>query len=149
AEAMGHAQQALAWLEEMDLDRDRAIQELHVQSVLITALIALKGAGAAEVETCINRARELVTEVGDSPYTIQTLAQLGLYYQMRARLADAIAVGEQCRALAERAGHTGAQITALNLLAQNLVYTARYEEARAVALRALALYDPDEHMSYS
>lgn len=148
-EAIGHAQQAQAWLEAIEPGRERAALELHVQNVLITALFALKGPGATEVEAEINRAQALVAQVGDGPQTIQTLIKIATYYQMRARLAEAITAAEHCRVLAERAGDTGAQILALSLLAQGYLYTGRHEEGRSAALRALALFDPDEHTSYS
>jgi tetratricopeptide (TPR) repeat protein len=149
AEAIGHAQQAQLWLENMEETRERAVLELRVQSVLITALFALKGPTAPEVEAEIKRAQALIADVGDSPHTIQTLVKLAIYYQMRARFTESISVAEKALGLAERSDDTAAQISALSALVQSFVSIAQFDAARSASLRALSLFDPEEHTSYS
>lgn len=149
AEAMGHAHQALAWLEALPPGPERDGLELHVQNVLITSLMTLKGLGAPDVRAAIQRAQALLDNVEDSQFTALLTARLGFYYQMRADLAESISLGKQCLAQAERAGDTAAQVAAHVLLSLSLLYSARFEESQSAALRALALYDPEEHGHYA
>jgi TOMM system kinase/cyclase fusion protein len=148
AEAIGHATQALAWLTAVDPSRERSMLELRIQSLLIAAHNALRGPGSPEVEAAIVRAQALVDELGDTPFAIPTLVRLALHYQMRARFAEAIAVCQQCISLAERVGDSGTVVAALTTLAQNYLYTGQHEASRSAALRALALFDPQEHASH-
>ena len=145
AEAMGYAQQGLAWLESTEQGRARSELELHLHSVQVNAIFSLKGPGAVEADASIARVEALLDEVTDSPVAIPMLARLALRAQLRASFAQSTELASRCLALAEQTRDSGAQISALAILSQNLFSSGRHADARAAAERALALYDPRVH----
>jgi len=66
-EALNHLRQGLAVLETLPEDEGRDIRELELQLPLATALLALKGAGAPEVEQVYARALQLCERLPESP----------------------------------------------------------------------------------
>jgi class 3 adenylate cyclase/predicted ATPase len=76
-EAVAHLKRALELAAELETGRDRARTELNLQIALATALHALRGQSAAEVEGAYERARLLAEETGDLPQLFRAL--LGLW----------------------------------------------------------------------
>jgi TOMM system kinase/cyclase fusion protein len=148
-EAIGHARQAMSWLEGLDPGAQRAEMELGITSVLTTALMATRGPGSAEARAVIVRSQALLDELGDNPHALPTMGRLVAFHQMRGDVRESLALGERYRALAERADDAGQQVLALNLLGRSLVIMGRFGEARAHLERALSLYDPEAHRHYA
>jgi class 3 adenylate cyclase/predicted ATPase len=101
-EALSHLTKALELLKTLVDTPERVQQELALQIALGTALMATQGYAAPEVERVYARARELCQRVGESRPLLQVLLALGTYYQIRAELQTARALGKQCLSLAQR-----------------------------------------------
>jgi len=80
-EAIGHLTNGLAWLTILPDTPERTQQELTLQLALSTALMAIKGFAAPEVEKAVTRARELCQQLGETPQLYAVLQALwGFYY---------------------------------------------------------------------
>ena len=73
AEARGHAGKALALLGQCASPGVLPEQELRLQQILATALMATRGWAVPEVEYALRRARELADQLGDMPQAIVAL----------------------------------------------------------------------------
>src|SRR5262249_53761669 len=77
AEAVAHLSRALEVLNDLPEGRGRDSEELSLQMLLTTPLIATKGYTAPEVEKACYRARDLSQRIGDTPHLFAILG--GLY----------------------------------------------------------------------
>ena len=101
AEAIAHLTQGLAVLTTLPETPARLPQELDLQVALGPALLATQGHAAPEVEHAYARARELCTQLGDTPQLFPVLRGLMLYYQQRGDLQTTSRLGEQLLRLAQ------------------------------------------------
>ncbi|WP_427913146.1 ATP-binding protein [Ramlibacter sp. MMS24-I3-19] len=103
AEAIGHANHALAVLARnpAGIERDRA--ELRLQLLLAARLIATRGYGAERVERAYARAMELARVLGDQTAAMRVLLGLEGYHFMRADFDKARACALEAGARADSA----------------------------------------------
>src|SRR5262249_61511899 len=99
-EAIKHLTKGLELLYTLPDTRERARQELRLQSALGAPLIATKGYAAPEVGKAYTRARELCQQIGDTPQLFPVLYGLAVFHIVRAELVTTRELGEQLLNLA-------------------------------------------------
>jgi hypothetical protein len=141
-EAAGHLTRALDSLKALPDSPARRQQELALHLTLGSALLALKGHVAPEVEQAYARARELREQVDDDPRLLPALRGLGRFYLVRGSLDAARGVGQRLRAMAESTGHAATSLAAHDLLGHVSFYGGGLEAGLAHLERAIELCDP-------
>jgi predicted ATPase len=144
-EAIAHLTQGLAVLTPLPETPERLHQELDLQVALGPALMATKGHAAPEVEHAYTRARELCTQLGDTPQLFPVLRGLMQYYQNRGDLQTTSQLGEQLLRLAQAQPDPVPRLLAHYSLGSVLFYRGEPAAARTHHTQALALYDPQAH----
>ena len=145
AEAIAHLTQGLAVLTTLPETPARLPQELDLQVALGPALLATQGHAAPEVEHAYARARELCTQLGDTPQLFPVLRGLMMYYQQRGDLQTTSRLGEQLLRLAQAQPDPAHLLLAHYQLGIVLFYRGEPAAARTHHTQALALYDPQAH----
>jgi predicted ATPase len=145
AEAMAHLTQGLAVLTTLPETPARLQQELDLQVALGTALRATQGNAAPDAERAYARARELCTQLGDTPQLFPVLQGLMQYYRNRGDLQTATQLGEQLLRLAQAQPDPAPRLLAHTQLGMVVFNRGELAAARTHLTQALALYDPQAH----
>jgi predicted ATPase len=145
AEAMAHLRQGLAVLSTLPETPARLEQELDLQVALGPALLVTKGHAAPDVEHAYARARELCTQLGDTPQLFPVLQGLMTYYRNRGDVQTASQLGEQLFRLAQAQPDPVHLLLAHQQLGMVLFQRGEPAAARTHQAQALALYDPQAH----
>jgi class 3 adenylate cyclase/predicted ATPase len=145
AEAVAHLTQGLAVLTTLPETPARLQQELDLQVALGPALVATKGYATPDAECAYTRARELCTQLGDTPQLFSVLRGLMLYYQTRGNVQTATQLGEQLLRLAHAQPDPAPLLLAHHQLATVAFHRGKPAVAQTHHTQALALYDPQAH----
>jgi predicted ATPase len=148
-EAIAHLTQGLALLQALPDSPERAQHELHVQTTLGPALMALKGWGAPEVEVAYTRARALCQQVGETPQLFPVLWGLWRIYSERAEHQTSREIGEQLLSLARRLKDGALLLQAHHALWPTLFYLGHLVPAHTHAGQGMALYNPQQHHAHA
>jgi predicted ATPase len=142
-EAVSHVTRGLEVLTALPETRERAQQELALQTTLGPALAATKGQQAPETERTYARACELARQVGDTPQRF--LAQWGFWYAQMAggQLQRAWELGEEFLALAQEQQDPLLLVVGHRMLGNTAWWQGELVQAHAHLKAALALYDPE------
>ena len=144
-EALALARRGLAALEHVAPGMERSRVELVLQIALIRPSKALFGFASRDVMDTYERVRELSEQVGAEREAFFVLSGLCIAQLNRGELSSALAVAEQCSAIANKTGdpvllaQVGWQRGAL------LQYMGRFVEAREQLETGLRVYDPAIH----
>jgi class 3 adenylate cyclase/predicted ATPase len=146
-EAIAHLTQGIAALDSLPPTRERLQQELALQTTLGSALVALRGYGAWEVQGVYTRAYELCQQVAETPQLLPVLWGLWAFYHARAEFQTAREVGKQLASLARgtqdqsflQLAHAGLGQTFLRL---GELTTARTSLEQAMTLDDCQQYTP-------
>jgi tetratricopeptide (TPR) repeat protein len=144
-EAIDHLSRGRDLLDAVPDAAERARLELGLQLTSGTALIALRGSGAAEVEAVYRRARELRETLGDLARLFPALWGLCFVSYSQGRYAEACAIAEQLLALAQRTGDPDHVLESHHTRWATLVATGDAAGAVAHIERGLSLYDEARH----
>ncbi len=144
-EAADHVTRALDLLGGLPDSRERLQQELALQVMLGAALTAIRGYAAPEVARTYARARELCTQMGDTPRLLPVLLGLGRFYLVRGEFQTARDMGRHLLALAEATRDTNVLLAAHNALGGAAFYAGDFEAALVHLDRGIELYEPAEH----
>jgi predicted ATPase/class 3 adenylate cyclase len=145
AEAVAHLTQGLAVLTPLPETPARLQQELDLQVALGPALLVTKGFAAAEVERTYARARELCTQLGDTPQLFPVLRGLIMYYQGRGQLQTATQLGEQLLRLAQVQPDPALRMLAHHQLGMVVFHRGEPALAQTHHTQTLAHYTPRAH----
>ena len=148
-EAIDLLTQGLAVLQLLPPHADLFLQELALQIALGVPLVATKGYAAPEVAQVYDRARELCRQAGEAPHLFPALLGLYGFYLVRAELATARELGELSLVLAERAQDPALLMLAHGTLGNSLFFLGELRGAREHLERGIALYDVQQHHSYT
>jgi predicted ATPase len=148
-EAMSHLTRGLELLKTLPDSPERAELELVLQTILGPALIAIKGFAAPEVEKAYTRARELCQHAGETPQLFPVLWGLYVFYLIRAELQTARGVAEQFLNLAQSLQDLAALVVAHRSVGVTLFYIGEFTSAREHLEQGIALYDSQQHHSYT
>src|SRR5262249_46867132 len=102
-EAIAHLRTGLTLLQTLPETPGRSQQELRLLIALGASFIATKGSGAPEVEQTYLRAQHLCQHLDDPHRLFPVLRGLWNYYNARAELQTAQALGERLLTLAQQA----------------------------------------------
>jgi len=148
-EAVAFFEQALALLKDLPESPQTSSETLDTRIALGPALIALKGAGSAEVEASYTHARELVERLGDASRKFPVLWGLWFVNYNRGRYAAAREAGEQLLEAAQQGDDTGQLLEAHHALWPTLSAMGQPAAAFLHAERGFALYDRRRHASHA
>ncbi len=143
-EAADHARRALDLLRGLPGVQERE-QELTLLVTLGTALTAMKGYSAPEVEQTYARALELCGQVDDTPRLFPVLLGLGWFYLVRGPGRAARDVGGRLVTLADATRDPAIVLAAHNGLGLVSFYEGEFEAALAHLEQGIEQYDPREH----
>src|SRR5262249_38065797 len=127
--------------------RERAHQELMLQSALGIALGAMKGYAAPEVERVYARALELCRHVGETPQLFPVLYGLFAFHLVRAEYQTARELGEQFFSLARKRQEPALLLQAHSQLGNTLFWLGDFTSAREYSEQGIALHHPQQHRS--
>ena len=147
-EAVRYLTQALECLPALD-GAEGASRELDLQIGLAMAHHALRGQAAPEVERAYERARELCSQVQDTPQLFRVLLGLYRFYGGRGRLDIAEALTEQLHALAVGSQDPDMLLEGHMARGTILMGVGRFVTARAHLESAIAMYDLERHRTHA
>ncbi len=148
-EAVRHIRAGLDLTASLTDPGERARRELELQTVLGSALMAIKGYAASEVVEVFGRARELAESVGEPAQTIRVLMGLVRLHGARADLVRARSYGGELLDLAARSGAEEFVLEAHRFLGAISFHMGALETARGHLGEALALFDPAKHGAHA
>ena len=146
-EAIAFFEQALAVLGELGETSDVLGVTIDVLIARANALVVIKGAGAPEVETPIQRAHELAARLGDPARIFAALWGLWFVKYQVGRYRESLELAEQLLVVAEAQGDSTLLLQAHHALWATLGSTGEALLAVRHCERGLALYDPVRHAS--
>jgi predicted ATPase len=144
-EAIGLLTRGLALLDALPDTSERTQHELALQITLGSALIAVKGYTAPEVEQAYTRARVLCRMVGETPQLFSALCGLWTFYYLQAELQTAYELAEQLLAIARKANDSTWLVEAHQTLGTTLVGFGRLASAGKHFGQSIAYYEPTQH----
>jgi predicted ATPase len=148
-EAVTHLTKGLEVLQMLPDTPERARHELLLQTTLGSALMAIKGYAAPEVEQAYARARELCQQVGETPELFRVLVGLHMFYRQRAELQTSYEVGKRLITLAESIQAPEFLLVAHQALGTTLYFLGGFARARTHLEQGVELYDARQHRSYA
>jgi class 3 adenylate cyclase/predicted ATPase len=141
-EAVQHLSTGLRLLTTLPDTPGRAQQELDVRIALGPALMAAKGWAVSEVEQTYARARELCTQVGETPQLFPALLGLSRFYLTRGPLPMARQLEQQLYQLAQHEGTLTHRLEAHVALGDTLFFLGEFAAAMTHLEQGIALTDP-------
>jgi len=148
-EAIGHLNQGLVLVRTLPETERRDRSELSLQIAIGAPLIAARGYAAADVECAFLRARELCGPAVGPGTRFRAQWGLGAFSLVRARLAAARNLLEECLELAHAEGDPGLLLEAESWLGTVLFYLNDLTAAQRHLERALELYTPAHHRTHA
>jgi predicted ATPase len=144
-EAMSHLRTGLQWLQTLPETRERVQQEVDMRIALGVSLIATKGYAAPEVGETYTSAQQLCQHLDDPQRLFSVLRGLWNYYNVRAKLQMAHALGEQLLTLAQQSQDAAMLVAAHRALGATLFLLGAIASALTHFAQGIALYDPRQH----
>jgi TOMM system kinase/cyclase fusion protein len=148
-EAIGHAQQAIAWLTDIEDEKQRAELELGFQAIIAPALFGTRGHGDREFGALARRSLRLISVVGDSPQVLPALWGVWVHHYVRSEFARALPLAENYLERAHRIGDSDGLVIGHSIVASTLFYLGRFADARASASESIAHYRPEAHRHHT
>lgn len=146
-EAMRNLRRALALTATLPETAERHQQELALQLAIGVPIAAARGWSHPEYEETFVRARELATQLGDSPELARVLIGLAGTYYMKGDVVRAAEVAREALAAAKHTGNELDLLTAHHQLGQALFYLGEFGESLRNLEQTMALYDLGVHGS--
>ncbi|WP_437961000.1 protein kinase [Sorangium sp. So ce119] len=146
AEAISQLRRGLELLRQLPETKERACDEITLQTTLGVPLMITRGYAAPEVEATYARAHALCQEAGSSPQLFPALWGLWIFFHVRGDYALAEQHGEQLLALAESTGDAGISLGAHQALGATRFLRGHLREAREHFNKVLSIYDPAHHL---
>jgi predicted ATPase len=148
-EAVVLARRGLALIKSLPESEARDRQELDLQIVLASSLIATKGYAAAETEHAYGEALSLCARVGETPQIFPVLYGRWVYYTVSGNMTKSVDIAQEFSTLAEQQKADAPRVVSHRLLGTSLAVRGDLGAARAHLERAIELYNPDQHQSLS
>lgn len=145
ADAREHLDRALEILAAQDQTPTTLAEELELQLLRGTALVAFKGYGDDEAAAAYRRAHELAATQTAAPELFPVLFGLVAYSTARGDFVTARAAADQLLSSADASGDSGLRIEAEFCLGILDVYTGHFEDAIERLGDGIARYDPARH----
>jgi class 3 adenylate cyclase/predicted ATPase len=146
-EAVAHLTKGLEVLKALPETSEHVQQELTLQLALSTALFAVKGYAAPEVERAASRARALCQQLGETSHLFPALYSLVVFYMIRGEVQTARELEEQMLRLAQSVQDRDVLAWAHTVLGWTLYFLGELTAARTHLEQAMALCDPQKQPS--
>ncbi len=146
-EAIGHLRRALTLVATLPETRERHQRELGLQIAIGVPLTAARGWSHPEKEQTYTRARELASQIGESPELPRVLVGMAVAYHVQGDLATAAELAQQALAAAELTRDASDLFLAHTLVAATLLYQGNFLRALPHFEQGIELYDTDVHGS--
>jgi tetratricopeptide (TPR) repeat protein len=144
-EAISHLTTGMELLKTLPETRERLHREVDMSIALGASLFATKGYAAPEVEQTYTYTRQLCAHLEDPQRLFPVLRGVWNYYNGRAELQTAHALGEQLLTLAQQAQDAAMLVAAHRTLGTTLFHLGAVTTAHAHFTQAIALYDAQQH----
>ena len=144
-EAIAHLRQGLELLQTLPETPQRLQREVDMHIALGASLTATKGHAAPEVGQTYLCAQHLCAHLEDPYQLFPVLRGLWNYYNVRAELQMAHALGEQLLALAQQVRDAAMLCAARRALGSTLLSLGIVADAQTHFAQGIALYDPQQH----
>ncbi len=148
-QAVNYLNKGLELLKTFPETVERNQQELALQTLLGSSLIATKGYAAPEVEEAYGRAQDLCQYIGEIPHRFTVLRGLCTFYMLRAELQKAQELAEQLFPLAQRTQERNLLLEAHQVLGATLYFMGQLTLAREHLEHGMVLYNPQQHHSHT
>jgi class 3 adenylate cyclase/tetratricopeptide (TPR) repeat protein len=148
-EAIRHLETALELLASQPDDRRRAERELGLLTLLSPALMVIKGTGAEEVATTLERARRAARELQSLDHIIPATLGLWLFHNSRGDFGRARELTQELFEFAKQRDDDGFLLQAHHAGWTTPFFTGNFAEVRDHVGRGLALYDEQRHRGHA
>jgi len=144
-EAIGHLRRALALVATLPETRARHQRELGLQMAIGAPLTAARGWSHPEYEQTYTRARELASQIGESPELPRVLVGVADTYLLKGEIATGAEVAQDALVAAERTGDTFDRLSAHEEVGLSLLLQGNFSRALQYFEQSIGLYDPSAH----
>jgi class 3 adenylate cyclase/tetratricopeptide (TPR) repeat protein len=148
-EAVQFFEQGLALLARQPDTPEVASEALDLRIQLGPALIATKGAVAAEVEESYRAATSLAERLGDDARRFPAVWGVWFVHFTRGNYAEALPGAQRQLTMASQGGDAGQRVEAQHSMWATLCAMGRSAEAAAHFEQGLVLYDPELHSKHA
>jgi predicted ATPase len=148
-EAIGHLRRALVLVGTLPETRERHQLELGLQMAIGVPVAAAKGWSHPEYEQTYARARELASQIGESPELPRVLVGMAAAYYMKGDLLTSAEIWNEALAAAERTGEAFDLLSAHACAGLPLLFQGNFSRALRHFEQAIGLYNPSEHASFA
>jgi DNA-binding winged helix-turn-helix (wHTH) protein/predicted ATPase len=145
-ESIALARRGLEMLEKLPDTTERAEQELSLQLALGVPLTVTGGYAAEDVGKAYTRARELCQRVGPTPDIGEALWGLWAFYVVREELKIAGEIAQELLRLGEQLPYPGLAMRGHLAMEVTCFEMGQFIDAIEHFEKALALYDPEQHL---
>jgi TOMM system kinase/cyclase fusion protein len=145
AEAIAHLRQGLALLQTLPETPKRTRREVDMLITLGASLSATRGYTAPEVGETYTRARQLGEHLEEPQQLFPILRGLFHYYNVRAELQTAHALGAQLLTLAQQVQDSAMLVAAHRALGATLFHQGAFASAHTHFAQGIPLYDSQQH----
>jgi class 3 adenylate cyclase/predicted ATPase len=149
ADAISSLSAGLNLLQRLPDSPERIQQELPLQLAVGSALIAVKGFAAPEVERAYTRAWELCERVGEAPELFRSLLSLCGMQLARGKVRTADQLAEQLLRRAQSAHDPAGLIPGYAALGSTSFWLGEFLRAKEHLETAITLYDPERHGTFA
>jgi len=146
-EAIGHLRRALALAGTLPETRERNQVELRLQMAIGAPLAAARGWAHPERERTYVRARELASQIGESPELPRVLVGTAAAHFIKGDLATAVEVAQEALVATEHTGDAFDLLAAHSQLGCALLHQGNFSRALQHLEHGIKLYNPSEHGS--
>ncbi len=143
-EAIGHLRRALALVATLPETRERHQRELGLQMAIGAPLVAARGWSHPENEQTYARARQLASQIGESPELPRVLAGMAAAYFNKGDLATSAEVTQEALAAAGRTGDAFDLLSAHFVAGQPLLFQGHFSRALQHFEQSIEVYNPAE-----
>jgi predicted ATPase len=144
-EAITHLRRGLELLKTLSETAERTQREVNMHIALGASLIATQGFAAPEVGQTYTHARQLCQSLDNPHQLFPVLRGLWNYYNVRAELQTAQALGEQLLTLAQQSQDSAMRVAAHRALGTTLFQLGAVASAHTHFTQGIALYEPQQH----
>jgi DNA-binding winged helix-turn-helix (wHTH) protein/predicted ATPase len=144
-EAAIHARRGLAELQLLPHDDQRDVMELDLRIVLGSALTAVKGYSVEETVSTWEKARGLISLARESAIGDAVLSGLYSAYYNRGAHRNALQVGDELLARAEKARNAQSMCAAHRQVGATLAVLGEFRASNDHCRKGFELFDPDAH----
>jgi class 3 adenylate cyclase/tetratricopeptide (TPR) repeat protein len=148
AEAIAHLRRGLELVEALPQTPELVAEEIRLQLVLTTPLMAIKGYTDAKVEEAYRRARDLSGQIHQSRLLFASLGGLFSIYFNRGEYHTASELGQQLLRLAETISDNILLLWSHYSIGFNSNAQGDFQSARLHLEQSIALYEPQKSGSY-